>query len=125
MLSTVLLQRLATVKKTLRETGLARSCHATLRKAIRHQNKSAMIHFETNFNVQEQVSTFYVTWCNACRDLFCSAVAHKFQLKVSMCNGSLNRRKILTVGMQLKQLPVGLIAQLAAEQCTGIAEAMG
>ena len=60
---------------------------AKLRKKIRNRNKSAMIHFETNFNVPEQVSTFYVTWCNACWDLFRSAVAHKFQLKVSTCNG--------------------------------------
>ena len=50
----------------LRETGLARSCHATLRKPIRNRNKSAMIHFETSFNVPEQVSTFYVKRCNAC-----------------------------------------------------------
>ena len=44
----------------LHETGLARSCHATLCKPIRNRNKSAMIHFETSFNVPEEVSTFYV-----------------------------------------------------------------
>ena len=31
--------------------------------------------------------TDHVTWCNACWNLFRSAVAHKFQLKVSTCNG--------------------------------------
>ena len=48
----------------LRETGLTRACHVTLRKPIRNRNKYdklAMIHFETKFNVPEQVSTFYVT----------------------------------------------------------------
>ena len=50
-----------------------------------------MIHFETNsVNVPEQVSTFYVTWCNACWNLFPSPFAHKFQLKVSTWNGGFN-----------------------------------
>ena len=33
--------------------------------------------------------TDHVTWRNACWNLFRSAVAHKFQLKVSTCNGGL------------------------------------
>ena len=62
----LLLQRLATVAvvkkqefhrvtplRAVRETGLARSCHATLSEPIRNRNKSAMIHFEKSFNVPE------------------------------------------------------------------------
>ena len=63
------------------ETGLARSCHATLRKPFRNRNKLAMIHFETSFNVPKQVSTFYVKRCNACWNLFsqrsCTQVSAK------------------------------------------------
>ena len=40
-------------------------------------------------NKFRQVSTFYVPRCNACWNLFLSAVAHKFQLKVSTCNSGL------------------------------------
>ena len=64
----------------LRKIGLVRSCHATLRKPIRNRalttKRMELVstyfagiwkqHFETSFNVPEQVSAFYVTRCNAC-----------------------------------------------------------
>ena len=52
------------------ETGLPRSCHATLCKPIRNRLRPCKQHFETSFNVSEWFSTFYVTQCNTCWDLF-------------------------------------------------------
>ena len=43
-----------------------------------------------NGNSQKFHETDHVTRCNACGNLFRSAVAHKFQLKVSTCNGGLS-----------------------------------
>lgn len=52
-------------------------------------------HFETSFNVLEQVSTLYVTRYNACWNMFHTVGARKFQLEVSTRNNRLTWNKCL------------------------------
>ena len=75
-----------------------------LRYAAKANQKPEQQHFETSFNVPEQVSTFCVTRCNACWNLFCIAVAHMFQPKVSTCNSGFSK-------------PIALISSLPSPSC--------
>ena len=67
------------------------SCFSTTTTFASHCRSRKRFYFSWNLSHNGSSKKFhktdYVTWCNACWKLIRSAVAPKFQLKVSTCNG--------------------------------------